>query len=405
MLRNISFTAAVKFLSTLLSVASVVILAYTLGNAGLGAFALARAVPSMLAIICEFGAHNSAPYLIRRMKLSPQKILENLLSVALLAGILECIIWMALLRVLRDHFFLDVAPYDILFVLIAPLGTFASTFESILRGTSKIPYANGVRIVGELVLFLVLCGLFIVKSPSVMVAALVISRTFAAAFGAISVAKTLGLHLIPMWDVKIIRQALNYGWRTQLGNMANILNYRLDHLIIGVLSGPGLVGIYSVATKAAEVFRFLPGSVRYVIEPILSELSPRESRSLTNRWIVTLVCGNAIVVAIAFVIGPYLLPIAFDEWSVESVLPFQILLIGILAVGANGAVSAFNLSSGRPEFNAYPVIGGLVVTVIADVILIPLWGVRGAAWASTLSYSTSAALLLGRYWFGNSRES
>jgi len=398
MLRNISVTALVKLTATLLGVASAVILAYTLGSSGLGAFALARSIPAMLAIFCEFGAHNSAPYLIRRQKISPQNILENLLSIAIAAAILECIIWMALLHIMRGHFFSDVAPNDIWFVLIAPLATLASTFESMLRSASKVSAANGIRIIGELVIFITLCSLFVIKSPAIMVAALVISRVFAATFGAVSVVKILGLRLVPAWDSNIIRQALSYGWRTQLGNMVNILNYRLDHLIIGVLSGPGLVGVYSVATKAAELFRFLPGSVRYVIEPILSEMSRYDSRKLANRWILLLLVGNSLVVAVAFVIGPLLIPFAFDEWSAISVVPFQILLVGILAVGANGAISAFNLADGRPELNAYPVIVGLVVTVIADFTLIPIWGVQGAAWASTLSYTVSAAMLLGRYW-------
>ena len=398
MFHQISVTVLARISSTLFGVISVIILANTLGSVGVGVFALGRALPAILSIICEFGAHTAAPFLIRRKKIDGQAVLGNLLSIALIAAVFELIVWASLVDIMRARFFTTLAPFDVWLVLAAPLGTFASTFESTLRAHSKIALANGVRFAGELALLVGISLLLVFENGSIVVLALIASRFIAFVFGAVSVRAVLGSRLVPSWEMPVLKAALHYGWRSQLGNAANILNYRLDHLIIAILSGPALVGVYSIATKAAEIFKFLPGSVRYVIEPQLAGRGQAAARKVTNAWIGRLFAGNALVLVVAFLLGPPLLPLVFSDWSVSSVAPFQVLLIGLLLAGANGAVSAFNLAAGKPELNAYPVLVGLVFTVVLDLVLIPIWGVIGAAWASTLSYSASAAILVGMYW-------
>jgi len=386
-LRHISVTAFTKLSSTLLGVISALVIARTLGSEGLGAFALARAIPAILALVCEVGSHNAAPFLVRRRGLSAQAVLGNLLSIAAIAVVVETVIWLALIDVMRARFFFNIAPFDFWLILLAPLATIGSTFESVLRSTSLIARANGVRFAGELSLAVILAGLFVLESPVVMVVALILARVVAVVFGAISIVRTMNLRLRLSWETKVLSSAVSYGWRAQFGNLVNILNYRLDHLIIGVLAGPGMVGVYSVATKAAEAFKFLPGSFRYVIEPLLASMKGEDAREMAGTWTMRLFLGNLLFIAIAFIIGPLLIPLVFGEWAVAATGPFKILLLGLLAAGANGAISGYNLAIGRPELNAYPMLGGLAVTVIADILFIPIWGVTGAAWASTLSYS------------------
>jgi O-antigen/teichoic acid export membrane protein len=69
------------------------------------------------------------------------------------------------------------------------------------------------------------------------------------------------------------------------------------------------------------------------------------------------------------------------------------LLAGLTATGANGAFSGFNDAQGMPKLNLYANSIGLIVTIVLDVALIPLYGPIGAAVASTACYVIVGASL------------
>jgi peptidoglycan biosynthesis protein MviN/MurJ (putative lipid II flippase) len=68
------------------------------------------------------------------------------------------------------------------------------------------------------------------------------------------------------------------------------------------------------------------------------------------------------------------------------------LLPGTVALAGTKILAAYVFSRGRPLINAQIAFVTLVVTVIADLILIPPFEVAGAAAASSLAYCCSLAL-------------
>ena len=96
---------------------------------------------------------------------------------------------------------------------------------------------------------------------------------------------------------------------------------------------------------------------------------------------------------IASIVGPLIIRTFFDEWSTESFLPFQVLLVGMAAGGANGVFSGYNHGQGQPQRTAFAVAVGLAVTIALDLLLIPWWGIVGAAVASSCAYTVTALAL------------
>jgi Na+-driven multidrug efflux pump len=66
------------------------------------------------------------------------------------------------------------------------------------------------------------------------------------------------------------------------------------------------------------------------------------------------------------------------------------LLIGLAAHGADGVINGYNVGIGRPEFNSYTALAGLVVTIGGDVLLIPQYSLIGAAVASSAAYTVKS---------------
>jgi O-antigen/teichoic acid export membrane protein len=50
---------------------------------------------------------------------------------------------------------------------------------------------------------------------------------------------------------------------------------------------------------------------------------------------------------------------------------------------------------GRPKGIGLPQVVGAVVMVVLDLVMIPVWGMRGAAWACLLGFGALAAVSTG----------
>src|SRR5581483_8403746 len=98
------------------------------------------------------------------------------------------------------------------------------------------------------------------------------------------------------------------------------------------------------------------------------------------------------IVAMA-ILGPPMIVRCFGAEFVAAVPAVQILLVGLAAHGADGVINGYNVGIGRPEFNSYTALAGLVVTVVGDVALIPHYSLIGAAWTSAVAYTVKALAL------------
>ena len=58
-----------------------------------------------------------------------------------------------------------------------------------------------------------------------------------------------------------------FGMRAQIGGILNLLNLRLDVIILGALAGPAPVGVYVVASKLAELLRLPALALTWVSYP------------------------------------------------------------------------------------------------------------------------------------------
>ena len=71
-----------------------------------------------------------------------------------------------------------------------------------------------------------------------------------------------------------------------------------------------------------------------------------------------------------------------------------LLLVVVSAVVVAGLITAYLYGVRRPGLNSLAVGVGVIVTVVGDVLLIPPFGVMGAALASALAYLTTSGTLL-----------
>ena len=123
-------------------------------------------------------------------------------------------------------------------------------------------------------------------------------------------------------------------------------------------------------------------------EEILS-LTPRVCRSVL--WI-TLTMSLILAIPAGWVISTL-----FSGAFSDAAVPLRILLIGTVGISGARILQADLAGRGRPELGTYMTIAAGVVNIALNIVLIPRYGIVGAAWATAFSYFLTFILSLVAY--------
>jgi lipopolysaccharide/colanic/teichoic acid biosynthesis glycosyltransferase len=161
-----------------------------------------------------------------------------------------------------------------------------------------------------------------------------------------------------------------------------------------VLAGPAVLGTYAVASKYAELVRLPPLALTWVLYPRYArqgaELAARRARAaIVPAGLLTLAIAIPLGLC-AFIIFPLIYGSAFRV----SILPAQILLVGLLGEGVAGVIIAFLYGVGRPGLTSIATGAGLVVTLGLDLLLIPRYGIPPRPMLRVLDIAVAAVALV-----------
>lgn len=173
------------------------------------------------------------------------------------------------------------------------------------------------------------------------------------------------------------------------GVMGFIMNWT-DTLMIGYFKGSRLVGIYNAAVPLARLLTIFLGVAGFLYVPIISEFY---AKSLTyefkkiyqiiTKWVFIL----TLPIFVAYVLYPRtIISLLFGIKYQGGFLSLQILSIGFIfhvMLGLNG-LSLVVL--GETKFIALYSLLAASINFILNTILIPFYGIKGAASATSISY-------------------
>ncbi len=183
---------------------------------------------------------------------------------------------------------------------------------------------------------------------------------------------------------------------TGLANLVSILNYRADMLLVEHFLGTAGTGIYSKAVQLVEGLFFISQAVGVAILPRVGAAAHDDAAALVARSIrITLALMLAAGLLLCAVAG-LLIPLLFGADFAGAVTPFRIFIPGVAAWGmANLLATFYTTHLGRPRVPLLTALWSLGITVLSSLVLIPLWGLSGAALATTLGY---VAAIAGGLW-------
>ena len=180
-----------------------------------------------------------------------------------------------------------------------------------------------------------------------------------------------------------------------LSNILAFVNYRLSYYFVAHYSSAQAVGILSVGVALAEAVWLIPRStalVQYVDLVHATDKHAQVAPALRVARLSLLATGAGILVLSLLPSTVFVAVFGPEFGAAHSVI--MLLAPGVMAIAVNIMCSTYFGGQGQYRVNNFSTMLGVAVTVLACWLLVPKFGIQGAALASTLSYVASMAYLL-----------
>lgn len=368
-------------------------MASQLGATGRGRYAAIQAWFGGLTIAGELGLTASTCFHIAREPSQAADWLATSRNVLLFLGVVTAIIGLAVSPVLSHVTSAPLTGFACVFLVMpimfmAGAWTFAIQALDIRRWNrarlaNPAIYAAGIATLG------MLDRLTVVSATGVTVAAVIIQAMIAQR---LSHAMAHGGRA--RWSM--VRPLVRYGISSFSGSVPYALNAQFDQVVLTVAIGSAGLGNYAVAVSITLVASPLSAAFGSVLMPSLARGATADDNRLvsTAMW-GTIIVGLAVVTPIALA-APFLAVHILGPSFHEVPLLVAILAPGAVMLGCNQVLGDILRGRGRPLDVGRSEIGGLIATVTFLGLLVPRFGVKGAAIASTGAYAVSLYLLWRR---------
>jgi O-antigen/teichoic acid export membrane protein len=392
---DVSINFITQILIFCLSFVSSIIIARVLGPEGKGLFSLVLMIPIMTVTLTNMGINFSNIYFIGKNKYPIGSIVGNALFYSLIVGG-SVAFFLIILEPLFNSYFLKGASHIYLYTTI-PLIPFLLISENIyyiFLGYRKMIKLSILRLINPLTYLTILVITFYFFHLSVYGA---IWANISGLFVCLSVGiyflvksgYCVGLTL----NKALYMESFKFGLKQHLGSIFQLLNYRLDLLIIAALLTSMEVGQYSVSVVIAETIWYIPGSLGQVLYPKTASSDIKAANTFTPLVCKTNILLTFIAVLILYGISGIIIPWLFTSEFYPSVMALKLLLPGTFFLGISKVLGSDLSGRGLPQYSTYASLVSLIFTVIFDFLLIPHFGINGAALASSISYMISALII------------
>jgi O-antigen/teichoic acid export membrane protein len=178
----------------------------------------------------------------------------------------------------------------------------------------------------------------------------------------------------------------------------NLYTY-IDTVILGLVRSDAETGWYAAAYRVYEGLTYAPAVLSAVLTPRFSYLFAHDRSALRVQFVRALAgaAGSGIVLGAAAVwLAAPILMLLFGPSYAPAVVPLQVLAGGALLVFSTWILHAAAIATNLDRRLLVTTAVGLGSNVALNLLLIPRWGIAGAAWATVLAEAATVALLFAQ---------
>lgn len=386
-LSNTSWLFAEKILRIILTFIVVVWMARYLGPEQFGIYNYALSFVALFTILSTLGLDKLINKELLATPLESNTILGTSFSMRIIGAIVLCIASSITIIILRpdDKMMLT-------FVVIISFTFFFNAFEIIKYWFESHVQAKYSVIAEAITLFLssLIRILFIIyELPLISFVWLVLVESIILSIMYLLIYK-MKSNKISKWEFKKekLTYLLHQGWPLILAGTLYILYTRIDQIMLGEMIGNEAVGIYAAAVKVSGSWMFIPIVIATSFFPAMLNarkvdysLYIKRTKHLLNFMALI---GFAAGIFFWLFATP-LISITFGTYYMESSSVLIIHIWGSLFSAMSAISYRYFIAEGLQKLSFYRGLVGFIINIVLNYLLIPIYGVIGAAIATLIS--------------------
>lgn len=189
-----------------------------------------------------------------------------------------------------------------------------------------------------------------------------------------------------MVKLPVLKAELKYGAFGWWSALFAYLHLRVDQIMIKQYLGVTELGIYSIAVSISELLFLLPVAITGALIGRLYNLPAGDDGRMLTARTIRLSLYICIILAAIGVLGSFLIPVVYGLPYIRATQATIILLPGVLLACIPKIASPWFYAEGKPHIHLRITLLTFIVNLVANLILIPLMGINGAALATTIAY-------------------
>ncbi|MFI4912722.1 MAG: polysaccharide biosynthesis C-terminal domain-containing protein [Sedimentisphaeraceae bacterium JB056] len=392
--KDLGFSFGAKILTIVLSLASQSCLAWTLGPAGRGSYAVCLIFTTLLTLIFILGCDVANVYLVasKRMTISEGVVMTFIYSCT--GSFLAIVTGLYLLRL--DWVFFSKANHNDFVLALSgiPMVVLAGSIIKLMTAVGRFKWFAILQTFNGIIQLIFMFLLILVLRMGVTGAILsnIISCAFSVILALIYLRKEFGIVWVNPSKSHTI-EMLHFGSRYYFGKLSNEVNFQVGAILLAFFAIKEDIGLFSLAAMITTRIMVIPDSL---VTVLMSRVAPDEKGryQLVAKCarLTFLVCG--LLLLGIFVAAPLMIRVLFSNEFLPAVPLVRILVLGVLFRATSKVFVPYLLGTNKPGTVSISVAIGAVINLMLLWILFPIMGVKGASVGMATSYVISSTLLL-----------
>lgn len=361
-----------------------IILARFLGPELKGIHATIYSIMSLGAVVIYMSSQQAYPYF--RKKYGYAKYFNKFMSftivyhtiIIILTGIVSC-------------FLFKISYIIALSMILIPISSFSTTLGYICL--VELPRTrNKALVMIDIIDTLFLIILFLVASSNIiylfiiMVSPLVLKIVY-------FVYKNKFKFTLECFSKEFVIELFKFSLLPMISMLLTMLNYKIDILMLKACNNIELsdIGIYSIGVSLADKAVYIPDAVKEILLSKLSKGSGPYEVARTMRFCFPI---SILIGIVILLIGEPILNLLYGKDYLGSYTITVICIFGTAMMVFFKMISQYNNVNGKQKINVIFLIIAIILNIILNIVMIPIWGITGAALASLISYIICAILFM-----------
>ncbi|WP_158546586.1 oligosaccharide flippase family protein [Haloferax sp. Atlit-4N] len=394
----------------IISLITTPILTRVLGTASYGDYATVLAVFGISKVVSESGTFNGVRKYIAESRDQSEwdsKVINfyTLFSVVL-GSVVVLLLYLSYFTGALEAIFGDLSQsYTILISLMIVSSLFFGLFRGALMGLGYEHYSEPLDVINNLAFSTIAVTLAVLGTG---VIGPLIGKVTGFLLGAILAyillvrktdLKLFSLNLVDVSSNRLFDEKTKFGIYSIILSLLISSLYNVDILLVQLFVGGSQVGYYKASLVIAEFLWFVPLAVQYSLVHSSSEMWANNQHekitdisSKVSRYtllLVLLMCIGLSILADEFI------PLYFGQQYTPAVVPLLLLLPGVLGLSIARPIFAIGQGKGALRSLILATAAAAVINFLLNLILIPQYGMNGAAIATSIGYGS---MLIFHYW-------